>query len=278
MNYEYALLAGALKTFHDFSGDSATCNFTYDHGAPGFSELLSKYPVREAAGNGNETQKALNLLNWCAQNVLHNGGTKDVEFIPKTSVDILNYAYQKGQEYGVYCRLQAIVFAECCLALGIKARILHCLPFSPYDFETHVVTIVYDPSLKKWVLMDPGNNQFFMDENGMLLSPLEVRERLANDAYVKYRIENDYYKQYMAKNLFYFKSPQYNTFGSDLQENQKTIYCVPKGFDVLGREIAYCEHAIKNSPPHLVDSWKTLLDEFRERSYFINISAEQFFS
>ena len=75
------------------------------------------------------------------------GGTKDVEFILKTSLNILNYAYKKGWEYGVYYRLQAIVFTECCLALGLKSRILHCLPFGPYDFDSHVISIVYIATL-----------------------------------------------------------------------------------------------------------------------------------
>lgn len=278
MNTTYNLLIGALKTFNDFSGNIVKKDFIYNHSALGFSELLSKYPVRDVAGNGNEIEKALNLLRWCSENVLHNGGTKDVEFIPKTSLDILNYSYKKGREYGVYCRLQAIVFTECCLALGIKSRILHCLPFSPYDFDTHVVSIVYINSLKKWIMLDAGNNRYFMDEENTILSPMECRERLGNDDYIKCNIDDENYKCYMAKNLFYFKSLQNNTFGSDLQTEQETIYCAPNGFDVLEREIAYCKYAIKNSPPHLVADWEKALDEYTKRINFTNISANVFFA
>ena len=147
MEREYSLLIGALRTLNVFSENSEQIEFTYNYCAPGFSDLLKNYPVQEIAGKGNELDKALNLLRQCSENVLHNGGTKDVEFIPKTSLNILNYAYKKGWEYGVYCRLQAIVFTECCLALGIKSRILHCLPFGPYDFESHVISIVYIAAL-----------------------------------------------------------------------------------------------------------------------------------
>lgn len=147
MEREYSLLIGALRTLNVFSENSGQIEFTYNYCAPGFSDLLKNYPVQEIAGKGNELDTALNLLRRCSENVLHNGGTKDVEFIPKTSLNILNYAYKKGWEYGVYCRLQAIVFTECCLALGIKSRILHCLPFGPYDFESHVISIVYIAAL-----------------------------------------------------------------------------------------------------------------------------------
>lgn len=278
MPSDYNLLIGALKTFHDFTGNDVKKDFTYNYDAPGFSELLSKYPVQEVAGSGSEIEKALNLLKWCSENVLHNNGEKDVEFIPKTSLDILNYSYKKGRQYGVYCRLQAIVFTECCLALGIKSRILHCLPFSPYDFDTHVVSIVYIESLKKWIMLDAGKNRYFIDEENTILSPMEIRERLGNDDYLKCNTEDEAYKYYMAKNLFYFKSLQNNTFGSDLQTEQETVYCIPKGFDVLGREIAYCKYAIKNSPPHLVADWEKALEEYTNRTGFINIDANTFFA
>lgn len=278
MRSDYNLLIGALKAFNDFTSDNVKKDFVYSYDAPGFSELLSKYPIQEIAGNGSEIEKALNLLSWCSENVLHNDGTKDVEFIPKTSLDILDYSYKKGREYGVYCRLQAIVFTECCLALGIKSRILHCLPFNPYDFDTHVVSIVYINSLKKWILLDPGSNSYFMDEKNTILSPMEIRERLGNDDYIKCNIEDDDYKFYMAKNLFYFKSLQNNTFGSDLQKGQEVIYCIPKGFNVLQREIEYCRYAVKNCPPHLAADWEKTLEEYAERTCVINISADMFFA
>ena len=277
MEREYSLLTGALKVFDTFSGNGSKINFLYDYNDEKFDQLRSKYRINDIAGNGTELDKVLNLLKWCSINVLHNGGTKDVEFIPKTSIDILDYSFQKGREFGVYCRLQAIVFTECCLALGIKSRILHCLPYSPYDFDTHVVSIVYIKDFDKWILVDPGNNRYFLDENHNILSPIEARTRLGNNDFIKCNVPDDNYMRYMAKNLFYFRSLQINTFGSDLIPNQKDIYCVPKGFNVLEREVAYCEYAIKNSPTHLVDDWKKALDSFKNRTYFINLSAKDFF-
>ena len=154
MHNDYDLYTGALRVFHDFGASNNSIedySFSYDFNSPQYEYLKSKYHIDSVAGNGSELEKALKLLKWCSQNVLHNGGTKDVEFIPKTSGDILDYAFGKGREFGVYCRLQAIVFTECCLALGIKSRILHCLPFSPNDFDTHVVSIVYIPDLSKFM-------------------------------------------------------------------------------------------------------------------------------
>lgn len=63
----------------------------------GLFGFIENYPVQEIAGKGNELDTALNLLRRCSENVLHNGGTKDVEFIPKTSLNILNYDYKRGR-------------------------------------------------------------------------------------------------------------------------------------------------------------------------------------
>jgi len=217
MEREYLLLIGALKTFDDFTESNVKCEFFYNFKSPEFSQLISKYHIDEVAGKGTEIEKAVNLLKWCSENVLHNGGTKDVEFVPKTSLDILNYSFKKGREYGVYCRLQSIVFTECCLALGMKSRILHCLPFSPYDFDTHVVSMVYINSLEKWIMLDAGNNRYFMNEDNIPLSPLEIRCKLANNDSLKCNVEDNNYKHYMAKNMFYFKT-LYKCYDNNVQK------------------------------------------------------------
>ncbi|WP_040210382.1 transglutaminase domain-containing protein [Clostridium polynesiense] len=276
MEREYSLLAGALKVFDDFSG-SSRIDFIYEYNSEKFDVLKSKYKISDIAGNGSEIDKVLNLLKWCSGNVLHNGGITDVEFIPKNSIDILDYSFQKGREFGVYCRLQAIVFTECCLALGIKSRILHCLPYSPYDFDTHVVSIVYIKHFHKWILIDPGNNRYFLDEKDNILSPIEARSRLGNYSFIKCNVPDDNYMTYMAKNLFYFKSLQINTFASDMLSNQEDIYCVPNGFNVLEREVAYCEYAIKNSPAYFAGEWEKALNGFKDRDSFINLNAKDFF-
>lgn len=278
MNNEYYTYIGALRVFNDFSCQTDEYAFSYDYNAPEYDNLRMKYRIDKVAGNGSELDKALNLMQWCSENVLHNGGTKDVEFIPKTSVDILDYAFQKGREYGVYCRLQAIVFTECCLALGIKSRILHCLPFSPNDFDTHVVSMVYISDMAKWIMLDASNNRYFVNSDKTILSPMEIRSKLAYNDNIECNVPDDNYKMYMAKNMFYFKSPQLNTFGSDLLTEQKTIYCIPCGFDVLEREIAYCQYAIKNTSEEFAQDWKRALSTYQKRTSIDCLPAKLFFA
>ncbi len=272
---EFDLLTGALKVFSQFDGKSI--DFTYDYSCKEYRQLIDQYHIDEVAGKGDTIDKVMNLMKWCSENVQHNNGTKDVEFLEKNSLCILDYCYKKGSESGVYCRLQAIVFTECCLALGIKSRILHCLPFTPYDFESHVVSMVFIDEMDKWILIDAGNGRFFLDENDNILSPLEARNRLGNQSFIKCNIPDENYIAYMAKNLFYFKSPRINTFGADLIKEQQTIYCAPKGLDVLEREVAYCEYAIRNVPPIFLDEWQNALNYHRSITDVFIADEECFF-
>ncbi len=69
------------------------------------------------------------------------------------------------------------------MSLGIYARRVKIMPYSPYDFDNHVVVEIYD---KKWIMLDPTTDGIFIDENRTPLSLLEIREKLANDKFVAY--------------------------------------------------------------------------------------------
>ena len=278
MNSEYLMLTGALRVFDDFSKSSCD-NFFIEHDTknPKFESLWAKYPVMRVAGDGNDFSKAVNLMRWVYDNVMHCGGGEEID-VQSDPISILDYAFCKGRMPGIYCRRQAVVFTECCLSIGLIARTIHCLPFSPNDFESHVVSMVYIGDMSKWVLFDQSNNAYFTDENGIALSPLEARRLLARDEIHvcdNLQREHNSYKQYMAKNLFYIKFWAKNTFGTDLVENQITYHLVPLGFNVKDREIAYCEYAIMNSPDEIKNGWEKALDEFKAQQ--INaVSEEQF--
>ena len=57
------------------------------------------------------------------------------------------------------------------------------MPLSPYDHDCHVVNEVWDSGLNKWVMLDITNNQYWVDENGVPLSVLEIRQKGAEQAF-----------------------------------------------------------------------------------------------
>lgn len=216
----------------------------------------------ELAGNGDDFSKAINLMSWVHDNVIHCGGGTEAD-ISKDAISILEYTIGRGQASGIFCYHIAIVFTECCLAAGMTARTIHCKPFSPNDLDTHVVSMVYINEMNKWVLFDPNNNAYFADKSNIPLSPLEARYLLGRDEICVFgnpQENPEWYKQYMAKNLFYIKFWSKNTFGTDLVENQMIYFLAPLGFNVRGREIAYCEYGIKINSVENRKDWEIYLE------------------
>jgi len=278
-NENYRLLTGALRIFGNFSySDYNNYVIEYDHKHMDYQLLIERYNLHKIAGNETDLEKSINIMRWVSNNVLHNGNNNDIENIKCDALSILNYSFGKGIEFGLICRHQAIVFTECCLSIGLKAKTIHCLPFSPYDFESHVVSMVYLKELNKWGMFDPTNNAYFMNDKGIVLSPIEARYYLSID---RIEINNDikkntdYYKRYMAKNLFYIKYWAINTLGTDLIDNQKTYYLIPFGFNVKEREICYCQYAIENTSGTNKNSWKRELEKLKFSD--INIVSEMQF-
>jgi len=143
MNDTYRLLSGALRVFEHFP--EAGCeHFFIEHDIenPNFELLHNQYSILEIAGDGSDFSKAINLMRWVHENVRHCGGGREVD-ISKDAVSILNYTFGKGKMPGIFCYHIAIVYTECCLAAGLTARTIQCKPFSPYDLDMHVVSMVY---------------------------------------------------------------------------------------------------------------------------------------
>ncbi|MDO5421485.1 MAG: hypothetical protein Q4F50_15690 [Bacteroides sp.] len=100
--------------------------------------------------------------------------------------------------------------------MGFKARHISGLP-QKYIGECHSINVVYSNTLDKWIWVDPTNNAWVMDENGIMLNVQEVRERLRDGRPVilneeanwnnQQKITKEYYlDSYMAKNLYSIKA------------------------------------------------------------------------
>jgi hypothetical protein len=200
--------------------------------------LRDRYTLDLIAGTGEEWSRIYNLCRWVHGRLKHDGSSKNPK--TRTALHILNRCYR--EECGVNCRMIAIVFAEICLALGIPARYLICLPYNTEDYDCHVITIVYSTILTKWLYIDPTYMSYWTDPLGALLSPSEVRKRLANEQEICLNPDANLngdecdaarYEEYMVKNLFRFICPLASQVGYD--ESLLSIYVAlnPKGFQSL---------------------------------------------
>jgi hypothetical protein len=168
------------------------------------------------AGGGTDVDRVLRLLHWMHDLVAHDGMHSN----PRVMNALSLIAVCKKDHRGLNCRGLAIALNECYLALGYASRYITCQPKDSLhnDPDCHVIDMVYIPSLKKWVWIDPTNDAYVMDEQGNLLGPGEVRQRLIDhrplivnpDANWNHRqavLKEDYLYNYMAKNLYMLTCP-----------------------------------------------------------------------
>ena len=168
------------------------------------------------------------------------------------------------------------------MSLGIYARRVKIMPYSPYDFDNHVVVEIYD---KKWIMLDPTTDGIFIDENRIPLSLLEIREKLANDKFVTYvkpkdklvdlkKLKDKYIKQttYLCKNLFYFIVDKDSTFS----DTGKTLVFALINYSIKDNTIMNYKYRIKNMPAEyneLIANYKKKLAKVDKEIEKTNINS-----
>lgn len=252
ISYQLRLYSGLLRLYDDFDPfqDEQAPNFEYEFSHPEFERLREKYQLDLIAGAGDEWSKALNLMKWISEHV---GYKADItsklpevcKTLPMNSIGLLEYSFNKGQDYGINCYMHSIVLTEVCLSIGLKSRIVSLNPLNPYDYDNHLVTIVWITRFSKWVMLDSSYQGYLLDSGGEILNPWEARDLLCrhktivcNEELVYNGIKNNSedYLRYLAKNLFYMHSPCFSGFNSATTSEKPWLTLTPKHFDVCKRE------------------------------------------
>lgn len=239
---------------------------SYDFSCPEFAQLREKYDLEKISGKGGDFVRAKRLLHYLAPRLTHSSWYDN--HVPCNALDLLEYSLN-NPEQGINCLNKSKILEECCLALGIYARRVSIMPYSPYDFDSHVVTEIFDRKLEKWIMLDPTTDAYFVDENKTPLSLLEMRERFAKDEFVTFVGSTDSLKDlkklrekymdgnaYICKNLFYFVVDQECRFGSS---EHRLTFC-PENYGIKEKEIANSEFRIRNLPEEYAD-WKEELQK-----------------
>lgn len=244
---------GILFHYQEFeNGNSQEILYQFD--CPEFEELRSKYALVKIAGKGNDFVRAKRLLHDLAPRLTHSSWYDN--HIECNALRLLEYSLD-NPEQGINCLNKSKILVECCLALGIYARRVRIMPFSPYDFDNHVVAEIYDRALEKWIMLDPTTDGFFIDEQKTPLSLLEMRSKFANGEFITFVHTTDSLKDiqklrdkhldtnlYICKNLFYFQVEQYSAFG----EKGSFLHFVPLHYSVRRTMQANLKYRIDNLP------------------------------
>lgn len=202
-----------LKHSPEYSADTVYVRFFY--APPTDKELMQsklRFNLDSIAGSGDDVSRIKNLMYWVHDVVRHDGGSYNPAG-PKNISTLVDSCRQYNR--GVNCRMMAIMLTEALLAEGIPARYLTCQS-KAYDTDSdcHVICVAWSKSLNRWIWVDPTFAAYVTDENGTMLHPGEVRQRLIenkplilnHDANWNHEepMDKDYYLgNYMAKNLYY---------------------------------------------------------------------------
>jgi hypothetical protein len=170
----YSIPRGILKVYSNFreTTENAKIKLRIDFSNENFSVLRTKYGLGAIAGTGDDLSKALNLLFWVCEHIRHFGSYDN--HVPMNALDLLEYAYDQGEEQGINCLNLSYILTECLLSIGVPARTVGIMPFSPYDADNHVVTHAYIADLGKWVMLDPTWSSYFKDTDGNILDLFEI--------------------------------------------------------------------------------------------------------
>ena len=111
----------------------------YDFSCPEYKELISKYHIDQIAGKGSDFLRAKRLLNYLSPRLTHESYYDN--HIACNSLDLLDYSLDNPKQ-GINCLNKSKILSECCLALGIYARRVFIFPYSPYDFDNHLNSVI----------------------------------------------------------------------------------------------------------------------------------------
>ncbi|MCS3794838.1 transglutaminase domain-containing protein [Niastella sp. OAS944] len=229
-DYPYILRGAALYNLTD---TRPLPRFTYQSKNDSNLVALRKaFNLDSIAGTGNDVSQMLNVMHWLHNLVPHDGQHENPAV--KNAISMITVC--KKDNRGLNCRGLATTLNECYLALGFKSRFVTCLPKDSLgiDNDCHVINMVYAPSLKKWLWIDPTFDTYVMNEKGDLLSIEEVRQRIIGnrpliispDANWNHKLsetKEHYLFYYMAKNLYRIECAVNSAFNMETSAVGKNI-------------------------------------------------------
>ncbi len=136
------------------------------------TQLNEKYNLSDIATADSDFDKAVQVLEWLTEHTYYSG--MQMKMLNDDTLEILDYSFDKPFNRAINCRYRAIAFADCLVAVGIKA-----FPVAMVSSEftgSHFTCLVYISEEDKWCSFDPSFGCWFTDEEGELLDIFEIRE------------------------------------------------------------------------------------------------------
>ncbi|MBS4220313.1 hypothetical protein KHA96_18590 [Bacillus sp. FJAT-49711] len=171
---DYYIELLTLADFDTESNSNDNVDFKYHiHNSEELKNIRDKYQLEKIAGDGDELSKILILMYWVSGKLGHGNVMPP---LPCNALHILSLIDRETIK--VNCYAIATVLNEVYLSMGFRSRRVHCRPYDAYDMDSHVITIVYSESLRKWLYLDASWGIYITNKHGELLSINEFRNYL----------------------------------------------------------------------------------------------------
>lgn len=139
-------------------------------------ELDGKYKLSEIASANTDFERTLQILAWLTEHTYYSGA--QMRGVTDNTVDILEFSFDKPFTRAINCRDKAIAFADCLVAVGIKAYPV-CMISADFT-DNHFTCMAYMSELDKWCAFDPSFGCWFSNENGSPVGLYEIRDMFIN--------------------------------------------------------------------------------------------------
>ena len=130
-------------------------------------------------GAKTEFEKFLRLKRWTRQQWENGWDDGELSFVPPWDAMVVLELASKKLSLGM-CTHYASTFVQCCLALGLQARV--CIT------TAHCVAEIWSNEYEKWVMMDPGcdfddgrKGTRYFERSGLPMSALDLHLASADD-------------------------------------------------------------------------------------------------
>ena len=141
-------------------------------------ELNCKYNLTDIATKKGDFEKSVQILQWLTKHTYYSG--MQLRLLKDDPLNILQYSYDMPFTHAINCRYRAIAFADCLVAVGIKAFPV-CMVSSNFT-ASHFTCMVFISESGEWCTFDPSFGCWFTDEDGNLLDIFELREMFLDNA------------------------------------------------------------------------------------------------
>lgn len=221
---DYRYFLQLYSQYDDVPYEGGDKGFHYCMNDDNLEKLRDEYALSEIAGDGSILKRLIRLMVWVHDALIGDGSC--VPYRPLNSLSVLHAT--ETQHVHSNCYTYAVVLNEVFLSMGIYSRMIRCMPCDLEYTDCHCVTVAYLDDYQKWVVFDPANRSYYVNEKMEPLGLMEMRSAIlqGRKIYVPMMARDKLQGllNYWTKNLVRFECSQVSAFGIEDAPGNRIVY------------------------------------------------------